>query len=124
MPEKKLRVLVIDDEASVRQVIERYLAAQGFSVVSLGDAETALKLLATEKFDAILLDNNLPGIMGIAALARIVGLTKAPVIAITGFPDEETRKDLLLIGARAFMAKPLDMEEVVAKIRELTGKKG
>ena len=124
MPEKKLRVLVIDDEASVRQVIERYLAAQDFSVVSLGDAETALKLLATEKFDAILLDNNLPGIMGIAALARIVGLTKAPVIAITGFPDEETRKDLLLIGARAFMAKPLDMEEVVAKIRELTGKKG
>ena len=116
------RILIVEDEAAVRRVLERHLQAQGFDAVAVGDAEAALKLIALKKFSAVLLDNGLPGVMGIAALPRILEQSGAPVIMITGYPNEQIYSDALLIGAKAFFAKPLELEKLTAKLRELIKK--
>lgn len=116
MPDKKRRVLVVDDEPAIRDVLSRFLSAKGHEVVGVGDAESALEKIPLEPFDAVILDNSLPGMMGITALNHIVKLTKAPVIMITGYPNEDVHRDALLIGASAFMVKPLDLDELAAKL--------
>jgi DNA-binding response OmpR family regulator len=88
------------------------------------DAYGALKIASGGNFDAILLDNSLPGMMGITALPLLAEITKAPVILITGYPNEETYKDALLLGAKGFMAKPIDPDELSAQIRGLISKEG
>jgi CheY-like chemotaxis protein len=122
MPDKKKRVLIVDDDASVRDVLSRHLGVRGFETVCVGDAPGAFEKIASDVFDAILLDNSLPGMMGITALPRIVEMTKAPVILITGYPNEETYKDALLLGAKAFMAKPIDPDELAAQINGIIAK--
>jgi DNA-binding response OmpR family regulator len=103
------RILLVDDEVDLRNVISLHLETRGFEVVGLGDAETALDRLAAETFDAVILDNCLPGMMGITALPRILKLGKTPVIMITGHAADETRRDALLLGAKELMKKPLDL---------------
>ena len=119
MPATRPRLLLIDDESASRDVLSRYLDAKGFDVVGLGDAESALELLRAERFDAILLDNSLPGMMGIVALPKLVALTKAPILMMTGYPAEETYKDAQILGAAALLPKPLDLDAAVAALRKL-----
>ncbi|MDE2292145.1 MAG: response regulator [Elusimicrobia bacterium] len=121
MPERSLSVLVVEDETAVAEVVARHLERRGHVVVKAPDAETAHKVLAERKFDCILLDNGLPGTMGITALPEIAAKTSAPIIMITGYPNEDVVKDALLLGAKAFMAKPLDLAEVERRIVELAG---
>ena len=116
MPGKKRRILVVDDEPSIQNVISRYLSIKGHEVVCCGDAESALARIPAEAFDAVILDNSLPGMMGITALPLILKLTQAPVVMITGHPGEEAHRDALILGAKAFMVKPLDLEELAAKL--------
>ena len=115
------RVLVVDDEAPLRDILTRSLARCGFSVRSAPDAETALRELERDAgVDAVVLDNNLPGMMGIQALPLIAKLTPAPVLLITGQPSPETERDALLLGAKGLMPKPLDLAELTATLRALT----
>jgi DNA-binding response OmpR family regulator len=109
-------ILLVDDEAPLRAVIARALEAKGYEVSGLGDAETALDRAAAEKFAAVLLDNSLPGMMGITALPRLIKLGGAPVIMITGHVTEEIRRDALLLGASALFTKPLDFDALDAAL--------
>ena len=121
MPEapRALAILIVEDDEAVYQVISRYLERRGHRVVSAVSAEAALKALEQGRFDCILLDNGLPGAMGIAALPEITGKTTAPIIMMTGYPNEVVVQDSLLLGAKAFMPKPLDMAELERRILEL-----
>ena len=105
-----------DDEPTIQKILSRFLGLKGHEVVCFGDAESALAAIPGNPFDAVVLDNSLPGMMGITALPRIVRLTNAPVVMITGHPSEETHRDALLLGAKSFMAKPLDLEALAAKL--------
>lgn len=120
---RALSVLVVDDEEGVREVIARHLERRGHVVAQAADAEKAKALLAARAFDCVLLDNGLPGAMGIAALPELAALTKAPIIMITGYPNEDVVQDALLLGAKAFMAKPLDLPELERRILQLAGGK-
>jgi DNA-binding response OmpR family regulator len=120
MTETRKRVLVVDDEAQLRDILSRGLARAGFEVSACADAEAALSALGDGAApDAIVLDNNLPGMMGIQALPEIAKLTPAPVVMITGQPNPDTERDARLLGAKGMMTKPLNLAELAAALRAL-----
>jgi DNA-binding response OmpR family regulator len=112
-------ILVVDDEKSAVEIISRYFAMDGHRVAGAGSAEAAADLLRRESFDFVLLDVVLPGRTGLQALAEFRTLTKAPVHIMSGFSDDEARRDALLLGASGFFGKPLDLAEVAAVIDAL-----
>lgn len=117
------RILVIDDEEGIAQVLKRYLASRGYNVDAEYCAEGALRRLSSETFDAIFLDVNLPGMNGMQALEKIESCTAAPVFIISGYADEELQKDMLLLGARGFLLKPLDLPAVARQLEGLVWQK-
>lgn len=108
------KILVVDDERSVREVLTRRLAQTGYAAHGAGSAEEALAWLDTETTDAILLDNVLPGMSGLKALSVLALKTPAPVILMTGHFDEDFRTDAMLLGAFSVLAKPLEDSELMA----------
>ena len=117
----KRRLLIVDDEAPFRDLLTLFFEERGYQVLGLGDAESALDLVRRETVDAVLLDNNLPGMMGITALPQLRKLSPAPVIMITGHPSEETSRDALMLGAKALLPKPLDFDKLTALLNGLLG---
>ncbi|PFG73543.1 response regulator [Tepidiforma thermophila] len=101
------RILVIDDEPSVRSMLTRALAVWQFEAVAVPTAEEALaRLRSGEQFACILLDLTMPGMGGEAALREIEALAPGtPVVLMSGYP----RDDLARQG-RHFLAKPFDLE--------------
>lgn len=101
------RILVIDDEPSVRSMLTRALAVWQFEAVAVPTAEEALaRLRSGEQFACILLDLTMPGMGGEAALREIEALAPGtPVVLMSGYP----RDDLAGQG-RHFLAKPFDLE--------------
>ena len=100
------KVLIVDDEATVREVLSRQLEAWGYEVRDAASAEEALALLEREGVGAILLDNVLTGMTGLQALSEIRRRSPAPVLLMTGHFDPEFAKDARLLGAADVLAKP------------------
>jgi DNA-binding NtrC family response regulator len=115
MTDARPAVLVVDDEAPLRRVLERALARLGYRVIGAGTAESALELLATERPQAILLDIHLPTMSGlafyVAALARWPEL-QGCVAVMTG--DAETTEVLEWIARNTcpLISKPFNLEEI------------
>ncbi|HAM36147.1 MAG TPA: response regulator [Elusimicrobia bacterium] len=115
------KVLVIDDEAVIVEVLCRHLARIGYEASGAGSAEEALTFLDRDTADVILLDNVLPGMTGLKALAEIRSRSSAPVIIMTGHCDDELRKDAFLLGASGLLSKPHDLailDELLRKTLE------
>jgi len=104
------KILIVDDEAVVREILSRQLAAWGHAVRIAASAEEALALLERESVDAVLLDNVLTGMTGLQALAELRRRSPAPVLLMTGHSDPEFAKDARLLGAADVFGKPLDAE--------------
>jgi DNA-binding response OmpR family regulator len=113
------RILIVDDEEPQRNIIAEHLHGIGFEVCCLGDAEAALAALDAERFEAVVLDNNLPGMMGITALPQIVRRAAVPVVMITGDPNADVRRDALLLGAHELLSKPLDLNALAVLVCDL-----
>src|SRR5258707_8079185 len=93
-PRKPATVLIVDDEAGLRRVLERYLERQGYRVLSAGAAESAYEILANEEADALLLDIHLPTMSGLALYLAIIHRWPAlegHIAIITG--DAEAQED-------------------------------
>ena len=116
------RVLIVDDEATIVEVLTRHLEDRGYQVGAAASAEAALALLDQGPADVILLDNVLPGMTGMEALAQIRRRSAAPVILMTGHFDEEFRRDARLLGAADILAKPFDVEAVAALLARALAK--
>ena len=112
------RVLVADDEPDLRAMLADYLDMQGFEVLTAADAVELGARLAAGAVDVIVLDINMPGETGLAALARLraAGLA-AGVIVLTAADTLETRLVGLGAGADDFMEKPFQPRELLARIR-------
>ena len=83
-------VLYIDDDEGLRRLVARTLEREGIGVVSAPDGESGLRALASEEFDVIALDQNMPGLDGLATLARIHAIDNhPPVIFVTGAQDSK-----------------------------------
>jgi DNA-binding response OmpR family regulator len=112
-----VRVLIVDDEAIVRDVLTRYLEQEGFRVDSAADGEEALELATRSRPDVVLLDLMLPKVDGLEVFRRIRAHDDIPVVMITARGDEVDRVVGLELGADDYVAKPFSPREVVARIR-------
>ena len=108
------RVLVVDDEEVVQDVLETLLSRSGYEVTSAGSAETASDLLAMEQFDAVLLDLMLPGRGGMEVLQDIRREQPlVPVLMMTAFSSVENAVEAMKLGAFHYLPKPFKNEEVL-----------
>ncbi len=103
------RILVVDDEPPVREVLTEYFATQGYVVQSAGNGNDALAAITRERPDLVLLDIRMPGIDGVETLRRIRELDEAvPVIMVTANEDVALARETLKLGAFDYVAKPFD----------------
>lgn len=111
------RVLVVDDERSIRKALSLNLAARGYEVILADSGEAAMQAVAVEHPDIVLLDLGLPGIDGIGALEALRGWTQVPVIVLTVRDDETSKIAALDAGADDYITKPFSMGELLARLR-------
>jgi DNA-binding NtrC family response regulator len=99
-------VLYIDDDEGLRRLVSRALEREAIRVVSASDGESGLRALAAEEFDVIALDQNMPGLDGLATLARIHAIANhPPVIFVTGAQDSKLVVTALKEGAFDYVVK-------------------
>jgi DNA-binding response OmpR family regulator len=111
------RVLVVDDEPMVRDVLARYLEKEGYEVDVAEDGEQALDALASQVPDLVLLDLMLPRVDGLEVLRRMRERTPTAVIMLTARGEETDRVVGLELGADDYVTKPFSPREVVARVR-------
>jgi DNA-binding NtrC family response regulator len=117
------RILIVDDEAGIRDSLETLLALEGFQVDTAVDGNSGLDQLTRHPYDLLLLDLALPGESGIDLLPRIKGLVpEMPVILITAYGTVGNVVDAIRAGASNFIQKPWDNEKLLADIRSAIGK--
>jgi len=115
-----LRVLLVDDEEDIVELIQDRLEAYGFKVTTAGTGLEALKRLSVEKFDGVFLDVKMPEMGGIEALEEIRATDKQiPVIIITASSTREAALEAMNKGANEYVLKPFDWEELKAKIEKV-----
>src|SRR6202049_3478808 len=111
------RVLIVDDEASLLDVLGQYLQDEGFDVIRASDGLTAVELFSTRHPDLVVLDLNLPGLPGTEVLKRILAERDVPIIMLTARTDEIDRVVGLELGADDYIGKPFSPREVVARVK-------
>ncbi|HWW23360.1 MAG TPA: sigma-54 dependent transcriptional regulator [Edaphobacter sp.] len=117
------RILIIDDEAAIRESLETLLTLEGFSVSMAIDGPTGMELISKNEYDLLLLDLALPRESGIDLLPRIVETQpNLPVIMITAFGTVGNVVDAIRAGAENFVQKPWDNEKLLADIRTAIAK--
>lgn len=113
------RVLVVDDDAGLRHLLEYGLGRAGFAVRSVPDGHGALSLLREYSPDLVVLDVMLPEIDGIALLPEIRRLTTVPVVMLTARTELTEKLAGFSAGADDYVGKPFDLDELVARLRTL-----
>jgi two-component system response regulator (stage 0 sporulation protein F) len=103
------RILIVDDEQSVREVLSEYFVEQGYHVESAGGGEEALAMVQHSTPDLVLLDVRMPGIDGVETLRRMRGIAPdVAVIMVTANEDVGLARETLKLGALDYVAKPFD----------------
>jgi DNA-binding NtrC family response regulator len=106
-------ILIIEDEAKMRRLLELNLGDDGFKTVSAGDAETGLKLLASEPVHLVLTDLKLPGMSGLDFLQTAKQQNPAlPIVVMTAFGSVETAVEAMKAGASDYVLKPFSLAEM------------
>lgn len=114
-----MRVLVIEDEADLRDALERALREDGYAVDSADDGETGLFKAKAWDYDALVLDIMLPEIDGWEVLRRLRKKKKTPVLALTALDSVSDRVRGLDLGADDYVVKPFEVAELLARLRAL-----
>jgi DNA-binding NtrC family response regulator len=117
------RILIVDDEAGIRDSLETLLTLEGFSVDLAPDGSAGMDFLTRHSYDLLLLDLALPGESGLDLLPRIKSLApELPIIMITAYGTVGNVVDAIRAGASNFIQKPWDNEKLLADIRSAIGK--
>ncbi len=116
---RSLQVLVVDDEAMVREVVASYLERDGFKVQEAADGPTALRLVLESRPDLVVLDVMLPAIDGLEVLTEIRKRYDVPVILLTARTEEVDRVLGLELGADDYVVKPFSPRELAARVRSV-----
>jgi CheY-like chemotaxis protein len=115
-----LKILLVDDEPDIIEVIQDRLEAYGFTVITAGTGLEALKKLSMEKFDGVFLDVKMPQMGGIEALEEIRKRDKKiPVIIITSSSSREAAIEAIARGANEYILKPFEWTELKTKIQRV-----
>ncbi|MBI3566087.1 MAG: response regulator [Elusimicrobia bacterium] len=114
---ERRRILVVDDERGLRDLLRYELSARGYEVASAADAATALDLLWTGGFDLVISDMRMPGADGLTLLEEVKRrLPSMEFILTTGYGSVETAVEAMKTGAFDFLQKPVDIERLVAVV--------
>jgi DNA-binding NtrC family response regulator len=113
-------VLIVEDEAALRRVLERALAQAGHRVIGAASAETAYELLGSERVDAVLLDVRLPTMSGLALYLAIIHRTPelvGRIAVMTGDADADDLRAWLERNPCTVLRKPFDLQQIVDWLR-------
>jgi DNA-binding response OmpR family regulator len=113
------RIVVVDDDPTVSDVVERYLVRDGHSVQSVRDGYEALRLIAERPPDLVVLDLMLPGIDGLEVCRRLRQRWPIPVVMLTALGDENDRLAGFEIGADDYVTKPFSPRELAMRVRSV-----
>ncbi len=110
-------ILIIEDEQPIRRFLKPYLESHDFRVLEAATAVEGLALASSHKPDIILLDLGLPDLDGLVVLRRLREWTSAPIIILTARGEDKEKVQGLDAGADDYLAKPFDVEELMARVR-------
>ena len=113
------RVLLVDDELALLDVLEQYLRDEGFAVVRAGDGPAAVEAFKKHLPDIVVLDLNLPGFPGTEVLRQVRAVRNVPVIMLTARVHEVDRVVGLELGADDYVGKPFSPRELVARVKSV-----
>ena len=120
-----MRLLVVDDDPSVREALALVLDLNGFEVATAGDGREAIRTLSRDTPDAVILDVLMPGLDGLEVCRRIRATgDRTPVLMLTARAEVSERVAGLEAGADDYLAKPFAREELVARLRALLRRTG
>ncbi|MCW3019854.1 MAG: two component transcriptional regulator, winged helix family [Solirubrobacterales bacterium] len=120
-----MRLLVVDDDPSVREALALVLDLNGFEVTTAIDGREAIRTLAIESPDAVILDVLMPGLDGLEVCRRIRAVgNRTPVLMLTARAEVSERVAGLEAGADDYLAKPFAREELIARLRALLRRTG
>jgi len=111
------RVLVVEDDRNVADVVVRYLEREGFDAVGVGDGYEALTRAEAEPPDIVVLDLMLPGLDGLEVCRRLRASTPVPVIMLTARGEEDDRIAGFEVGADDYVSKPFSPRELTARVK-------
>ena len=117
---QKNRLLVVDDEESLRTVLCSELVSEGFKVQNAGDGDEAIEILNKEEFDLVLLDIKMPRVNGFDVLKHVKEKHPATkVVMLTGFADLKNAIESKKLGAEDFVSKPYDLVDLLTTIERV-----
>lgn len=124
MFQKNIKILLVDDDDSLRDMLSIVLKKEGYDVVSLENAMLALKILKKRSFDLIISDIKMPGISGIKLLSKIKSINnEIPIIMITAYASTNDAVEAMKLGAEDYITKPFNLDELKIIINKALYKK-
>jgi excisionase family DNA binding protein len=118
----RARVLVVDDEASIRDLLSKTLALAEYEVDTAADASTALGRVRASEYDLLIADLRMPGMDGLTLIRQVKRIrSELPVIIITGFSNESSAIEAVNLGVAGYLRKPFRVPEVLAAAAKALG---
>ncbi len=117
MTAERRKILFLDDDESVRNLVQRILEEAGYDVVTASNGQQALEKVSQPGLSLILLDIIMPGLDGFEVLERIRQYENIPVIMLSGIREVTTKIDTLTLGADDYIAKPFSKAVLLARIQ-------
>ena len=119
---RRQALLVVEDDPNIRNIFQTFLFQRGYAAYGAAEGEEALGMMATAHVDAVLLDLHMPGMDGFGFLEALMKVRNAPpVVVITSYGDRNTVLRVLKLGAVEFLRKPVDLPEMLARVRKAIG---
>jgi DNA-binding response OmpR family regulator len=121
------RILIADDDDSIRRLLTRFLSTQGHEVIAAENGRQAVELARASNPDVIVLDVSMPEMNGVEAcviLRSDPGLSVTPILMLSGQSDRESRLRGIAAGASDYLTKPVDIEDLDLRIRNAITMKG
>ncbi len=116
------RLLIVDDDAGQRSLLDSFLSSQGFETVPVSSGERALEVLRQQKINMMISDVRMPGLTGLETL-RLARKEHGsfPILLVTAFADVRDAVGAIRDGAVNYLSKPIDLDELLASVRQATG---
>lgn len=116
--EAKKKILVVDDDVMIREILEEILIAENYAVLSVNNGERAVENIKNEKFDLVLLDLKLNGMDGIQTLEKIKSVeNNIVVILVSGYLTVESIDKATRLGMFGYIKKPFDLDDLINKVK-------
>jgi len=123
-PMDRSRILVVDDELTIRKSIQKRLEREGYEVTSSDNAKDALQLFQNNSFDTVISDIRMEGMDGLELLKRLQSQRRdVPVIMVTGAPSLDTAQESITAGAYDYITKPIERETLINTVKRAVEKK-